>query len=290
MTITRRPFAAVIIPHFNDHERLQRCLRALWRAGVPEDVEVVVVDNGSSPAVVVSGEFPRLRLVVEPLKGAANARNRGVAETTAPRLWFLDADCVPAPDWLDQARVVSDRASIVGGEVEVFDESMGRRSGAQGFEALFAFDCQAYVEQMGFAVTANLLTTRELFERAGSFTDGVPEDKEWCHRAVQAGANIVFEPRLRVGHPSRSDWTALRRKWRRLTQEAWSDQRRKPYGKLRWAVRSALVMISGIAHLPRVVSTDKLCVSEKFLTALTLLRLRAVRGLWMIGQITGARP
>lgn len=290
MTITSQPFAAIIIPHYNDHARLERCLRALWEAGVPDDVEVIVVDNGSVPALTgLEAAFPGARIIIEPNKGAANARNRGVAETRAPYLWFLDADCVPAVDWMPTARLVCDRAAIVGGDVKVFDEGTGRRTGAEGFEALFAFDCQGYVEQMGFAVTANLLTRRDVFERTGPFFDGVPEDKEWCHRAIQAGADIVYEPRLCVRHPSRHDWQALRRKWVRLTNEAWHDQQRRPYGAELWAMRAILVMASGVAHLPKVLRSDKLARSEKFTTAVTLLRLRMARGLWMMGQLTGVR-
>lgn len=289
MTTTSRPFAAVIIPHYNDHARLERCLRELWAAGVPNDIEVVVVDNGSSPPLMGFEWFSGLRIVTEPQKGAAHARNRGVAETEASRLWFIDSDCVPVDDWMQTARLVCDRADIVGGDVQVFDEGTGRRTGAEGFEALFAFDCKGYVEQMGFAVTANLLTRRDVFERAGDFIDGVPEDKEWCHRALRNGADIVYEPTLRVRHPSRHDWQALRRKWVRLTKEAWHDQQRRPFGTGLWALRAVVVMASALVHLPRVLRSDKLVWNEKLATALTLLRLRAARGIWMMGQLFGVR-
>ncbi len=248
-----------------------------------------MVDNGSSPPLTGFDWFSGLRVFTEPRKGAAHARNRGVAETEAPRLWFVDSDCVPADDWMQAARQVCDRADIVGGDVQVFDEGKGRRTGAEGFEALFAFDCKGYVEQMGFAVTANLLTRRDVFERAGPFIDGVPEDKEWCHRALRAGADIVYEPKLRVRHPSRHDWQALRRKWVRLTKEAWHDQQRSPYGAGLWALRAVVVMASGVVHLPRVLRSDKLVWSEKLATALTLLRLRGARGIWMMGQLAGVR-
>lgn len=290
MTTTSAPFAAVIIPHFNDHARLRRCLEALWGAGVPQDVEVIVVDNGSTPELRDLGDFEGLRIVVETKKGAANARNRGVAETSAPRLWFLDADCVPADDWLSCARANCLRADIVGGDVQVFDETAGPRSGAEGFEAVFAFDCRAYVQELGFAVTANMLTRRDVFYRAGPFVDGVPEDKEWCQRAVRAGADIVFEPTLLVVHPSRSDWPALRRKWVRLTKEAWAEQQLKKHASARWALRAFAVLASSFAHMPRVLNSTRLLKSEKMPTALTLLRLRSLRAFWMVRQSLGVGP
>lgn len=287
MTTTDLPFAAVIIPHFNDHARLERCLEALWRAGVPSDIEVVVVDNGSEPPLGPIPRFEGLRVVKEHRKGAANARNRGVTVTTAPRLWFLDADCVPAPDWLDCARQVCSRAEIVGGDVTVFDESAPPRSGAQGFETVFAFDCRAYVQEMGFAVTANLLTRRDIFYRAGPFIDGVPEDKEWCQRAIQTGAEITFAPELRVSHPSRSDWPALRHKWVRLTQESWAAHRGKRFAAVLWALRAMVVGLSGLVHMRRVFRSPQLEGAERWRAALTLVRLRLLRATWMMRQVVG---
>ena len=82
--------AAIIIPHFNDVTRLTRCLAALLPT-VPPGVEVVVVDNGSTESLdPVRAAWPDLRIVTEDRKGAYAARNRGVAETTAQRLFFLD--------------------------------------------------------------------------------------------------------------------------------------------------------------------------------------------------------
>jgi len=45
---------------------------------------------------------------------------------------------------------------------------------------------------------------------------------EWCGRATAAGFSLLHDDRLRVAHPTRSDWPALARKWRRLTEESWA--------------------------------------------------------------------
>ena len=98
------PDLAIIIPHYNDTARLIRCLDAL-APQLASDVELVVVDNASThPLDPVRARFPDLRIVTEPRKGAAHARNRGVEETTAPTLLFIDSDCLPAADWVAMAR------------------------------------------------------------------------------------------------------------------------------------------------------------------------------------------
>lgn len=286
--MTTPPYAAIIIPHYNDVARLSRCLVALlpqMRSGI----ELVVVDNGSSDSLeALRAVYPEVRLITETAKGAAMARNRGVRETTALRLFFLDCDCVPDPDWLDTAQRVADQADLVGGLVTVFDETPPPRTGPQAFETVFAFDNKGYIEQQGFSVTANLLTHRKVFAAVGEFTHGVSEDLDWCRRARNKGFGLIYCEALRCAHPTRSDWPAFLRKWRRLTQEMFGVNGKSPMARLRWGLRG-LAMIPSIAiHLPRVLKNPRLSGPRERLAALvTLARLRMIRALWMIRQAVG---
>lgn len=290
------PAAAVIIPHYNDVARLTRCLAALLQGDV-SGAEIIVVDNGSdSPLDAVIAAHPAVRFVTEPQKGAAAARNRGVAETTAPRLCFLDADCVPAADWLARTAEVAAQGDIVGGAVDVFDETAPPRSGAEAFEAVFGFDYRGYIERDGFAVTANLVTRRAVFDAVGPFRPGLAEDIDWCRRAVAMGYTLVCADALRVGHPSRSDWPALRHKWRRMVREGFALRGTSPTGRLRWAVRlcwalRAIAMIPSIAvHAPRILTSPQLdSPSERLAALATLVRLRILRCGWMLWQAAGGR-
>ena len=284
------PRAAVIIPHFNDMDRLRRCLSALHPQLTP-DVEVIVVDNGSTPAPdILQPAYPGVAFVTEHQKGAAMARNRGVAETTASGLFFLDCDCVPAPDWIATALAICDRADIIGGTITVFDETPGPRSGAEAFETVFAFDNRAYIEKKGFSVTANLLTTRRVFAATGDFRAGLSEDLDWCHRARAQGFALIHDDRLRVAHPTRSNWTALRRKWRRLTDEAWGLQDGGLTGRLHWIARAVLMPLSILAHTPRILRSPALAQrGERRSAWTTLARLRLVRSGWMLRQALSLR-
>jgi GT2 family glycosyltransferase len=278
--------AAIIIPHYNDVTRLLRCLAAL----VPQLVlqaELVVIDNGSTDSLdPVRAVYPSLRIVTEPLQGAANARNRGVAETSAPGLFFLDCDCIPAPDWLETALRVAGLADLVGGEIVVFDETPPPRTGAQAFEAVFAFDNRDYVETKGFSVTANLLTRRDVFVATGPFVAGLSEDLDWCHRATAKGYGLIYALDLRVCHPSRGDWTALARKWRRMTQESYGLNGSGPLARLKWAFRALAMPLSILAHTPKVLTSPRLSGPRDRRSALgTLTRIRLQRALWMLGQV-----
>lgn len=277
--------ASVVIPHFEDAERLRRCLGGFSRmpGGVLAQAEVVVVDNASRVDLGwVEREFPFARLVVEPNRGAAVARNRGVRETAAPRIAFLDCDCVPRGDWLARvlALPLAPGGEVVGGEITTFDETPPPRSGPEAFETVFAFNQRDYVERKGFSVTANLVTSRALFERVGDFVDGVSEDVDWCRRAVAAGARMTFDPALSVSHPTRQDWPALRKKWLRTTREGHGIDGGR---RAAWFLKAALMPVSAFYHAPRILFSRKLAgPGERAAGVLTLFRIRLARAWWML--------
>lgn len=297
MTDPTAPFPlAIVTPHYNDSARLLRCIAALGPQ-LDTGCDWVIVDNGSTePLDAVRAALdglPGARLVTEAEKGAAAARNRGVAETRAPRIALLDCDCVPAADWVGQVRRVAAMLgaeggpAIVGGRVEVFDETPPPRSGAEAFETVFAFDNRGYIERKGFSVTANLVCTRAAFESVGGLRGGLSEDLDWCHRAVAAGFPLAYDDALRVSHPTRSDWPMLERKWRRLTEESWGLRGRGAAARAGWALRALLMPVSALAHAPRVLRNATLAGEEKRAALGTLFRLRLRRCGWMLAQAAG---
>lgn len=282
------PEIAIIIPHYNDVARLGRCLAALMENDLA-GCEILVVDNGSTQSLAeVQAAFPAVRFVTETERGAAAARNRGVAETTAPLLMFIDADCVAAPDWVATGRAVAGKADLIGGHVGVFDETPPPRSGAEAFEAVFAFDFRQYIEVQGFSGTGNLITRREVFADVGPFRGGVSEDRDWSFRATARGYRLSYEDGLRVGHPSRADWAALRAKWRRITQEMFGQTGGSVGARLKWALKGLLMPASILAHLPKVLTSPALSgPRDRWRAALTLTRLRLTRMVWMLRQASG---
>ena len=279
---------AVIIPHYNDVTRLERCLDVLARHK-RDDTEIVVVDNMSTaPLADTIAKFPSIRFLFEPGKGAALARNTGVRETTAPTLFFIDADCLPAEDWLETATRVYSQADLVGGRVDVFDETPPPRSGAEAFEAVFAFNMKSYIENQNFTGSGNLLTRRDVFEDVGGFINGVSEDRDWCLRAGNKGYSLTYEHSLAAGHPSRPDWPSLKHRWRRVSQELCALNGTSPSSRLQWGLRALAMPLSALAHTPKVLQSPKLDGGgEKWRALATLYRLRCLRCYWMLRQAAG---
>ena len=91
---------SLIIPTHNRSERLIAALESVIRQDLPAaDWECVVVSNNSTDDTVARfGDFAarypglHLRLVTEDGPGVSYARNRGIAETSAPLLVFIDDD------------------------------------------------------------------------------------------------------------------------------------------------------------------------------------------------------
>lgn len=279
------PTHAIVIPHYNDLTRLRRCLDALLPQ-LDDTVEVIVVDNNSDVDLApIREEYQQIRLSIEPEAGAGPARNRGVAETTAPWLLFIDADCVPAPDWLAVGKRIARDDTVIGGRVDVFHETPPPKSGAEAFETVFAFKMAAYLTRDAFLGAGNLVTSRAVFEAVGGFRPAVSEDKDWSQRAARAGFTLDFDNDFAAGHPSRQDWTALRRKWRRLASEAFLLDAGGAKGRVRWVLKACAMPLSIFAHAPRVLRHPDLSGGEKLSALWTLVRLRCLRMGWMLGQV-----
>lgn len=207
---SRTPFVTVIVPVWNDAERLARCLRALEGQSYPGQLyEVVVVDNGSEEAVAhVVARHGRARLVREVSPGSYAARNAGLLRARGEVVAFTDADCLPAPDWIEKGvgRLLRGGGlSFVAGKVEVYPRAALRPSAVEQFEVLFALAQGEFVRKYGFGATANLFAWREAFARVGPFRAELKSggDLEWGRRAAGEGYRLEYAEEIRVRHPAR---------------------------------------------------------------------------------------
>ena len=90
------PAVSVIIPIYNVGEYLSRCLSSVSYQSF-KDFEVIMIDDSStddSPQIATEFEkkFPNFRLVHNPSKGVASARNLGVSLAKGEYVAFVDSD------------------------------------------------------------------------------------------------------------------------------------------------------------------------------------------------------
>lgn len=98
--------SVIICTHNPRSEYLTRALDALATQTLPRQRwGLLIVDNASQPAVsswLDVNRAPRPHIVREEKLGLTSARLRGIRETQAPTLVFVDDDNLLAPDYLEQ--------------------------------------------------------------------------------------------------------------------------------------------------------------------------------------------
>lgn len=252
---------SVIIPHYNDLVRLDQCLTCLEQQTRPRtQFEIIVCDNASpcGEAAVHAVVGDRARLIIEHERGAAAARNRAVREARGEFLAFTDSDCRPTASWLEEGISELEYHDVVGGLVRVAVEVDDAMTPTEAFEMVFAFRNSKYIRQNGFSVTASLFTRRETFEKVGPFRSNVPEDVDWCQRAVGKGFALGYSDRSIVVHPARQTLEQLEAKWSRLLAQSYGLARADGGLAIGWLARNWVVLVSIVPHLFVVATTPKL--------------------------------
>ncbi|MDQ4420033.1 glycosyltransferase [Sphingobium sp. DEHP117] len=276
------PGISVVVPHYNDLERLDRCLAAISKQTMPRDAfEIIVADNNSpcGMAAVERAVAGRARIVTAMTPGAGPARNAGAEAAQGKILAFTDSDCVPAPEWLERGvAALGQGADFLGGGMTVLVPGGRPMSGAEAFETVFAFDNERYVKRLHFTVTANLFCPRDLFFKVGPFRTAVSEDNEWCWRARNMGYSIGYAADAIVGHPARADWAQLKGKWRRICAERYALSRDGGGSALKWIAKTWLELPAIPVHALRILTDRRVPSFGERLSALgTLAAIRLWR-------------
>jgi GT2 family glycosyltransferase len=209
------PEVSVIVPVRNGARSLPPLLRSLAVQTLPrERFEVIVVDNDSSDGTADVAAAEGATVVREPIANRSRARNRGAAAARTRLYAFTDADCVARPDWLEQLLRCAGAAPLVAGEVEL---RVGDPPNAiERFEALWRFGQGAWVEEQGWAATANLLVRAEAFEAIAGFDPTwrhIGEDVDFCFRARAAGFGLAYCPGAAVEHEGEREFRPLLRRF-----------------------------------------------------------------------------
>ena len=165
------PLISVVIPHYNDLDNLRLCLSLLERQTLPRNrFEIVVADNNSACGIEAVADLcgPGVKVVSAPIQGAAGARNAALEVARGAIYAFIDSDCRPALNWLEEGLKALEGTDVVGGRVDVDFANPARPNAIEAFEAVFAFDFKRYIEQEGFTGTGNMFVRRATFERVGT--------------------------------------------------------------------------------------------------------------------------
>ncbi|MCM8781783.1 MAG: glycosyltransferase [Candidatus Omnitrophica bacterium] len=218
MTNVSYPFVSVIIPVYNNSEKLRKCLTALENQTYPKELfEVVVVDNCSTENIKdVVSNFSRIYLTYEPYSTLYAARNKGIVSSKGEVLAFTDSDCIPAPDWMEKgvnAIMSVPDCGLIAGRIEIYFKNPKRPTAAELFEKV-TMRQDVYVKRWRFGATANVFTLRNVVNKVGLFDGSLKSggDVEWSRRVVSAGYKIVYDDNVCILHPARYSLSEIYKK------------------------------------------------------------------------------
>ncbi len=214
---------SVIIPVFNDSERLKVCLGALENQSLTKDrYEVIVVDNGSRECIKSAVEgFGQVLVIREPKPGSYAARNAGIRVARSNILAFTDADCIPSRDWLEQGLYAlrhMPNCGCVAGKITLFFKDPDNPTAVELYESIeLDFPQDKLLKTEHFGVTANLFTTKLVMNKVGEFNSQLKSggDREWGQRVYATGYEQVYAPTALVQHPTRHTFWQL---YKRVTR------------------------------------------------------------------------
>jgi Glycosyl transferase family 2 len=190
------PMVSIIVPAFNEERLIRTTLDAIAAIDYPPaKLEVVVVDNGSTDGTSEVARSCGARVLIRPGVSVAALRNAGTAAASGAVLAFLDADCVPARDWLMNAvRSLHEGAGVTGCRVAVPE------GGTWVERAWFGLPPVGRRE-VPYINSGNLIVDRKVFEQVGGFDETLVsgEDSDFCRRATAIAA-IVADDRIQAVH------------------------------------------------------------------------------------------
>jgi glycosyltransferase involved in cell wall biosynthesis len=227
---------AVIIPLYNRGSMISAALRSIVRQAGAIDLDVVVVDDGSSddgPAVVqaMASTCPMIRLVPQTHRGVTAARNNGLSQLhpESELITFLDSD-----DLSPQGRFAAELRYFrndPGLEVtyglmtlvdRLDDEKLAPAAGSRT------------VTVRGVSLSAGIFR-REWFDRLGGFDEAFEsaEDADFLFRLFERSPRLVLSDIVAVFYRRHAgnltkDKTGLRRQLMLAIHKSVSRRRRDP--------------------------------------------------------------
>ncbi len=212
------PRVSVVIPTLDHSEDVIRCLESVSAAGDSTSIELILVDDGSTPKHVERFEsIVGLRLVRMPSNvGFADACIAGISAAGGEYLMLLNNDTEVLPGWIDALTAELDRDPTVGvvGAMIVQSNLVLQEAGAfvmaDGTAHQYGnhdnpLDWRYRTRrEVDYCSGAALLVRRSVWDETDGFDEQFKpayyEDADLCFRARELGSKVVYQPGSTILH------------------------------------------------------------------------------------------
>jgi GT2 family glycosyltransferase len=200
--VVSAPRVSVVMP-FSKPDVAVVALEKLAQQTYPAELtEIIVVGQHSS---ALAERWPIEAIETDPIFYPGEARNIGARAASGEYFLFLDDDCEPALDWIEQCVQELQQPTIgaVGGQIK----GKSRAFFAQCVDfSSFAFS-QVSRRMETPVCSASLGVKRQAFEDAQGFNEQLRsgEDIDFCYRLMKMGYKTVYQPAIKVLHNHRRE-------------------------------------------------------------------------------------
>jgi glycosyltransferase involved in cell wall biosynthesis len=207
---------SIVIPVYNEAERIAACLEAIALQTV-KPYEVIVVDNNSiDDTVEVSKRFPFVKVISAKRQGVVHARNRGFNAAQGQVIGRIDADTRLPENWVaivqkifenDDIDAVSGSVSYhdmpLSGLVSKIDLRLRRQAAERMGDEVFLQGANMAVRATAWCAIKHRLCHR----------GGIHEDFDLAIHLSEAGRTVRFDERLHASISARCLDDAWRDFW-----------------------------------------------------------------------------
>lgn len=201
--------ASVIVPTHNRPEKLAQTLACLSNQALgTDDYEIIVVDDGSLPPVILPSNLSGPSCVCIRLEGRerSTARNRGAAVARGELLVFVDDDMFVGREFLTaHVRAHLEWPGVLAvGAVYLTDAALATAFGCfrQKLEDRGLPVERGYTSMPNFCTAQNMSISRSRFRELNGFDEAIVsgEDQDFALRHTALGGKIVFLPEAEAIH------------------------------------------------------------------------------------------
>ncbi|HUV14936.1 MAG TPA: glycosyltransferase family 2 protein [Pelolinea sp.] len=212
-----KPSCSIVIRAFNEERHIDRLLDGIAHQTV-KDVEVILVDSGSSDCTVAIGKKMGAAIVnISPQEFTfGRSLNKGIAEAKTDFIIIASAHVYPVyPDWIEKLleHFKEPNVALVYGKQRGSDTS--QYSEQQIFSHWYG-EISQNPQDHPFCNNANAAIRKNLWE-AHRYDENLPglEDLEWAKWAMEQKYKIVYSSEAEIVHVHDESWAGIHKRYLR---------------------------------------------------------------------------
>lgn len=222
----KKPRVSVIVPAYNEEANISSCLDAIQKQDYGGDIEVIVVNDGSTDRTAeIASKYPINLIDLKTNVGKANALNVGIERSKGDILVFSDSDSELTSNAVD--RLVNSLeehpdAGAVAGNIYINDIE-GKNKLLKRFQMIEYYTDQEISRRLQ-SLSGNVLVCpgplfavrREIAEKVMFNDRSVIEDADFTIEVLGSNKKVLREPRAKAytdAPLSLKSWFNQRKRW-----------------------------------------------------------------------------